>query len=409
MPDSWQESSSFVTLMTNGVGRGTFDYRESSGVVGNDSWTFRDGPSIDDDPVTGGWPTSGIVWIRADPASGMVTTFSNALGHSFSTFPTTNTLANDYSIRIFPSTDDPLNVDEATYDIISYFYDSTNSDFLVQIDTYSARNIVDSPGVNDGYVFSFTVPDPNAAPLDPVRWIAERVGTGPWQVSRFGQGEAGAAGSDGPRGAGRWNVRVSSIETNPTQATLTGYLRTVLNDNTADPIVGDQLWLFTSVSATDLIPTDQDAWLYTDESGTAQWTRQDEVIRGNLIVGGTITASEIASQTITAAELAADSVTATQINVDNLAAVSATLGDVNIDAARINSGTIDNARINGATITSLDADNINAGTLNADRIQIDGATLDTDVNGNLTVQTTNGGGIVVGGDGLGVNLSLIHI
>ena len=333
-----------------------------------------------------------------------------------------------------------------------YLYQRNSSDTAPadpnQQTTYVFSSGAVSPTNNNGW--TPTIPaQSNGTHL----WVtfataANRTSTDIIEASEFADPELlavdGATGPDGPRGAGRWNVRVSSISANPTQATLTGYLRTALNDSTAEPIVGDQLWLFTSVSSTNLIPTDQDAWLYTDESGTAQWTRQDEVIRGDLIVGGTVTASEIAANTITASEiasdtitaseiasdtitaskiaadtitaseiaadtitateLAADSVTATQINVDNLAAISATLGNVNIDAARINTGTIDNARINGATITNLDADNINAGTLNADRIQIDGATLDTDAAGNLTVQTINGGGIVVGGDGLGVSI-----
>ena len=57
-----------------------------------------------------------------------------------------------------------------------------------------------------------------------------------------------------------------------------------------------------------------------------------------------------------------------------------------------------------ATITNIDADNITAGTLNADRIQLDDATLDTDDNGNLVVQTISGGGIVSTSSGLGVSV-----
>ena len=57
-----------------------------------------------------------------------------------------------------------------------------------------------------------------------------------------------------------------------------------------------------------------------------------------------------------------------------------------------------------AIVGSLNADVITTGTLSADRIQLDDATLDTDANGNLVVQTISGGGILTSPSGLGVDV-----
>ena len=65
------------------------------------------------------------------------------------------------------------------------------------------------------------------------------------------------------------------------------------------PIEGDQLWLFSSVSTTNLSVTDQRVYLYNG----ASWVLQQEVVDGNLVVDGTITSNKFSAQSISALDL----------------------------------------------------------------------------------------------------------
>lgn len=77
------------------------------------------------------------------------------------------------------------------------------------------------------------------------------------------------------------------------------------------PVNRDQFWLFASPSAED--PNSTDALVLIYDGTTSQWIVQDEVIDGNLLVSGTVTAGQIATNTITS-----DLVAAGQINADLL-------------------------------------------------------------------------------------------
>ena len=106
----------------------------------------------------------------------------------------------------------------------------------------------------------------------------------------------GSDGASGTRGAGRWNYRVGpSLASSYSEAQLNGFLALVVPGTAGDgPIEGDQLWLFSSVSTTNLIPTAQLVYLYNGSS----WVQQQEVVDGNLVVDGTVTAEKLQAQSI---------------------------------------------------------------------------------------------------------------
>lgn len=91
--------------------------------------------------------------------------------------------------------------------------------------------------------------------------------------------------------------------------------------------------------------------------------RCEEVIPGELIVDGAITATKLAANSIAVGTAA----------IQDGAIVNAMIGNLAVDAAKIANGTIVNAKIADATIqsakiASINADLITAGTLSADRI-----------------------------------------
>lgn len=113
-----------------------------------------------------------------------------------------------------------------------------------------------------------------------------------------------------------------------------------------DPVDRDQAWFYTGTLAN---PTAQFVWIYEEGSGATpadSWNYQENVMVGDLVVDGTITGSKIAANTITGDNIAANAIT---------------------------------------------ADDITTGTLNADLIKIDGATLDTNVNGELIIRDSGVG------------------
>lgn len=97
-------------------------------------------------------------------------------------------------------------------------------------------------------------------------------------------GEDGAVGPQGPtgeRGPGRWNIAVVTLPDTSTQANNSFVSALGFN-----PVEGDQGWFYTGTLAN---LTGQRVWIYNG----ANWVRQDEVIEGNLLVTGSITADKV--------------------------------------------------------------------------------------------------------------------
>ena len=94
-------------------------------------------------------------------------------------------------------------------------------------------------------------------------------------------------GDDGTRGAGRWNIQVSSLPTTSSGAD-TDFTAAI-----GDPVDRDQAWFYTGTQSS---PTAQNVWIYN--SSTDIWVEQTEVIDGSLVVSGTVTADRLESQVI---------------------------------------------------------------------------------------------------------------
>lgn len=110
------------------------------------------------------------------------------------------------------------------------------------------------------------------------------------------------AGADGPRGAGRWNIGVSSLPTTSSGAN-TDFVAAI-----GQPVDKDQAWFYTGTAAN---PTSQGVWLY--DAGTPVWIEQDEVVDGNLLVTGTVTADAINADAITGKNVTVGNLTATTV------------------------------------------------------------------------------------------------
>lgn len=107
---------------------------------------------------------------------------------------------------------------------------------------------------------------------------------------------------EGARGAGRWNIGVSALPTTSSGAN-TDFVAAI-----GSPVDKDQAWFYTGTAAN---PTSQGVWLY--DASTAVWIEQDEVIDGNLLVTGTVTANSINADAITGKNVTVGTLTSTSV------------------------------------------------------------------------------------------------
>jgi len=109
-------------------------------------------------------------------------------------------------------------------------------------------------------------------------------------------------GAQGDRGAGRWHIQVSSL---PTTSALAN---TRWGDGSGNQptvaVVGDQAFFYTGTLSS---PTAQKVWIY---AGSNNWTEQTEVIDGDLLVQGTITADKMNVTTLSSITADIGSITA---------------------------------------------------------------------------------------------------
>ena len=104
------------------------------------------------------------------------------------------------------------------------------------------------------------------------------------------------------RAAGRWNIGVSSLPSTSSGAN-TDFVNAI-----GAPVDRDQAWFYTGTAAN---PTSQGVWLY--DASTPVWIEQDEVIDGNLLVTGTVTANAINADAITGKNVTVGNLTATTV------------------------------------------------------------------------------------------------
>lgn len=111
------------------------------------------------------------------------------------------------------------------------------------------------------------------------------------------------SGSDGVRGPGRWNIGVTTLPSNSSEADSEFQSATGLS-----PVNSDQAWFYTGTESS---PTSQGVWLF---NGTS-WVEQAEAVDGNLLVNGTVTAAALATSSVTTDKLAAGSITADKLEI----------------------------------------------------------------------------------------------
>ena len=179
----------------------------------------------------------------------------------------------------------------------------------------------------------------------------------------LGQVQKGASGSysielflntKGKRGAGRWQVPVTTLPTTSAQAQTAWDTNWTNRPGVA--VVGDQGIFFEGTEANQ---TGQSAWTY---DGGA-WQQQAEVIDGDLVVTGSITTDKIFANAITAEKIAANQITANEITTNSIQAIH--VGADVIEACHIVAGSIESVHIDTDAIT---ADKIAAGAVTADSV-----------------------------------------
>ena len=111
-----------------------------------------------------------------------------------------------------------------------------------------------------------------------------------------------ASRQDGERGAGRWHISVSSLPTTSSAANTAWNTGSGNQPSTA--VVGDQAFFYTGTLAS---PTAQKVWIY---AGSNNWTEQTEVIDGDLLVQGTVTADRMNVTTLSSITADIGSITA---------------------------------------------------------------------------------------------------
>ena len=196
----------------------------------------------------------------------------------------------------------------------------------------------------------------------------------------------------GKRGAGRWQVPVTTIPTTSAQAQTAWDTNWTNRPGVA--VVGDQAIFFEGTEANH---TAQGAWTY---DGGA-WQQQAEVIDGDLVVTGSITTDKIFANAITAEKIAANQITANEITTNSIQAIHVD-ADV-INANHIAAGEITTEALAADAIT---ADKIAAGAVTADSVAansivatlIDATTVNaTDITtANLSALSANLGNITAG-------------
>jgi len=116
-------------------------------------------------------------------------------------------------------------------------------------------------------------------------------------VEYVGQdGADGADGADGERGPGRWHIGVASLPTTSSGA-HTDFINAI-----GSPVDLDQAWFYTGTQSN---PTGQSVWIYNEGSGATpadSWNEQEEVIDGDLLVTGSVSAAQIAISDESAAD-----------------------------------------------------------------------------------------------------------
>jgi len=166
----------------------------------------------------------------------------------------------------------------------------------------------------------------------------------------------------GKRGAGRWNVPVSTL---PSTSSLAEAAWQAWANSPGAAVYKDQAWFFLGTEAS---PTAQAVWVYV---GSGTWTQQNEIVDGSLLIAETISTDKIAANQITA-----DLIAANQINSDLIA--SNTVIARHVSAASVVSALLDVQLILADQIAAnaITTDKLAANSITADQIAANQITAD---------------------------------
>jgi hypothetical protein len=202
-------------------------------------------------------------------------------------------------------------------------------------------------------------------------------------------GADGNPGADGPRGAGRWMIPVSTL---PTSSTAAKNAWNAAGSDIPDrPVINDQVIFYTGTVGN---PTSQKAYIcqWVTSDVNHGWSYQQFLMRGNLLVTGSVTADQIDSRGLTIRDennniiLQATGGSA-GINLSKVIGAGNFAGLNQINQSNV-STYIAAAAISSAYIGDLSASKITTGALNAARISLNGLMLE---NNNGALQITSGG------------------
>ena len=198
--------------------------------------------------------------------------------------PTSVSVAAGYGSATVTWTAPTTNTDTSTLkDLFQYkVYRGTSTNPTTLVGRVSGEIFTDS-GLADSTEYFYRIKAVDFTGNESV-YSTEASGTTNAQLQ---DGADGADGDAGPRGAGRWNIGVATLPTTSSGAD------TDFTNAIGDPVDRDQAWFYTGTQAN---PTSQSVWIYNLSTDT--WIEQTEVIDGNLIVSGTITADRLESTQI---------------------------------------------------------------------------------------------------------------
>ena len=162
----------------------------------------------------------------------------------------------------------------------------------------------------------------------------------------------------GTRSAGRWNVPVTNL---PSTSTAAQTAWDSWADRPGNPSKGDQVFFYTGTEAN---PTGQVVWIY---NGT-NWSQQDEIVDGDLLVSGTIKSNKIAANQITAALIASNTVLARHVSSSSIVATLLNVALINADHIAANSITAELIAANQITANQIAANQITANQIAANQI-----------------------------------------
>jgi len=168
------------------------------------------------------------------------------------------------------------------------------------------------------------------------------------------------AGDDGARGAGRWNIGVTTLPTTSSGAD------TDFTNAIGDPVDLDQAWFYTGTESS---PTSQSVWIHN--ASLDLWNEQEEVIDGDLVVAGTITGDKVA---------ASDVITNTA-QIGDAIITSAKIADAAITTAKIGTAEIETANIaNGAVTNRFAAFTAGSQSIGSSYVLVQSVSIDADGN-----------------------------